>query len=300
MERLSMNRFLLLTLIVISCVSFYTKKSFAASLEENEKALNMIADFADRLCKDIPLQGHGENVELSGSAKAELNGIIKKLANLGLDGAIKYQNTKYEGLLQKDLVSALKDGTDCRLQVWNDLKDKLISTNNSNTIDQGKARWRSKRGTWKFDSKPIFVVGEKGFNKAYRSGRDFSNVIYEVRLRKTSNNDGPFGILVRYNEMDDEGYMLLLWPLQGKYQFSRVVGEQRHRIAGGSPASLKTRMNWNTIKITAEGSNFEISFNGRNTISVTNDYYHLGKIGLVIHGVSKNRAEFDVRKVEPL
>jgi hypothetical protein len=186
------------------------------------------------------------------------------------------------------------------LQIWNDLKDKLISTNTATTIDQGKARWRSKRGTWSFDSKPFFAVGEKDFNKAYRSGRNFSNVIYEVRLRKTSNNDGPFGLLVRYNEMDDEGYMLLLWPLQGKYQFSRVVGEQRHRIASGSPASLKTGINWNRIKITAEGSNFDISINSRDTISVTDDYYHLGKIGLVIHGVSKNRAEFDVRKVEPL
>ena len=89
MERLSMNRFLLLTLIVIFCLSFYPKKSFAASLEENEKALTMIADFADRLCKDIPLQEHGDNLELTGSAKAELNGIIKRLANLCLDGAIK-------------------------------------------------------------------------------------------------------------------------------------------------------------------------------------------------------------------
>jgi hypothetical protein len=299
MERLSMNKFFLLTLIVISCLSFYPKKSVAASLEENEKALKMIADFADRLCKEIPLQGHGDNLELTGSAKAELNGIIKKLANLGLDGAIKYQNTEYEGLLQKDLVSALKDETKCRLQVWNDLKDKLIS-NTATTIDQGKARWRSKRGTWSFDSKPFFAVGEKDFNKAYRSDRNFSNVIYEVRLRKTSNNDGPFGLLVRYNEMDDEGYMLLLWPLQGKYQFSRIVGEQRHRIAGGSSASLKKGINWNTIKITAEGSDFNISINSRDTISVTNDYYHYGKIGLVIHGVSKNRAEFDVRKVEPM
>jgi len=89
-------------------------------------------------------------------------------------------------------------------------------------------------------------------------------------------------------------------PVQGKYQFSRIVCEQRHRIAGGSSASLKKGENWNTIKITAEGSDFNISIINRDTISVTNDYYHFGKIGLVIHGVSKNRAEFDLRKIEPL
>lgn len=139
-------------------MSFFSQKSLAATLEENEKALNMIADFADRLCKDIPLQGHGDNLELTGSAKAELNGIIKKLANLGLDGAIKYQHTEYEGLLQKDLVSALKDSTNCRLQIWNDLKDKLISSNTSTTIDQATARfgvtlgWQLARYEFIYDS----------------------------------------------------------------------------------------------------------------------------------------------------
>jgi hypothetical protein len=192
MERLSMNRFLLLTLIVVFCLSLYPKKSFPASLEENEKALTIIADFANRLCKDIPLQGHGNNLELTGSAKAELNGIINKLASFGLDGAIKYQNTEYEGLLQKDLVSALQDEKKCRLQVWNDLKDKLISTNASTMPQSSNPSWRSKPGTWNFDSKPFFAVGEKDFNKAYRFGSNFSNVIYEVRLRKTSKNDGPF------------------------------------------------------------------------------------------------------------
>jgi len=128
MKRLSINTFLILTLVAMFCMSFYYQKSFAASLKDNEKALNMIADFAGRLCKDIPLQGHGDNFELSGSAKAELNGIIKQLANLGIDGAIKYQNIDYEGVLQKDLVNALKDSTNCRLQIWNDLKDKLISS----------------------------------------------------------------------------------------------------------------------------------------------------------------------------
>jgi hypothetical protein len=157
MERLSMNRFLALTLMLFFCLPFSSQESYAASLEETEKALNMIADFADRLCKDIPLQGHGDNLELTGSAKAELNGIIKKLANLGLDGAIKYQNTEYEGLLQKDLVSALKDSTNCRLQIWKDLKDKLISSSTS-TIDQAMARfgvtlgWQLARYEFIYDS----------------------------------------------------------------------------------------------------------------------------------------------------
>jgi hypothetical protein len=157
MKRFSINTCLILTLIAIFCISFCYQESFAASFEDNQKALNMIADFSDRLCKDIPLQGHGDNLDLSGSAKAELNGIIKKLANLGVDGAIKYQNTDYEGLLQKDLVSALKDSTNCRLQIWNDLKDKLVSSSAPN-IDSSKARfgvtlgWQLARYEFIYDS----------------------------------------------------------------------------------------------------------------------------------------------------
>ena len=43
----------------------------ANSLETQKKALDVIADFADRLCTTIPLTGSASNLELSGKAKAE-------------------------------------------------------------------------------------------------------------------------------------------------------------------------------------------------------------------------------------
>jgi len=108
---------------IASLLCLGSANAFATSLEENEKALNTIASFSDRLCKDIPLEGSGDNLGLSGSAKAELKGIVKKLIDLGVEGAIKYQTTEYEGLLQKDLVNAIQAETNCRLQIWRDLKD---------------------------------------------------------------------------------------------------------------------------------------------------------------------------------
>lgn len=38
----------------------------------------------------------------------------------------KYKDARYEGPLQTDLAVMLKDNSDCRRQVWNDLKDKLV------------------------------------------------------------------------------------------------------------------------------------------------------------------------------
>ena len=97
-----------------------------SSLVRQQQALDMIAVFAEKLCKDIPLTGGGRSLELSGKAKAELSGIIKKIANLGVEGAAKYQTSEYRGLLQKDLAKAIKESTNCRLEVWKDLKDKLL------------------------------------------------------------------------------------------------------------------------------------------------------------------------------
>ena len=60
-------------------------------VHSQQKTLNIIADFADWMCKDIPLQGQEKGIELTGNAKAELNGIIKKFVASGIDAAVKYQ-----------------------------------------------------------------------------------------------------------------------------------------------------------------------------------------------------------------
>lgn len=126
MVRILIKTISIFVLFAMACLSFSMPTFAVGSLEEQEKALNIIADFADRMCKDIPLRGKGNNLELTGSAKAELKGLISKIAKLGVEGAVKYQDTEYEGLLQKDLVRALEDSTDCRLQVWKDLKGSLL------------------------------------------------------------------------------------------------------------------------------------------------------------------------------
>jgi hypothetical protein len=97
----------------------------AQGLGSSAEALKVIGDFADRLCQTVPLDTSSSRVELSGSAKAELDGIVKKLANLGIQGAGKYESSDSKNVLQKDLAEVLKESRNCRLQVWNDLKTKF-------------------------------------------------------------------------------------------------------------------------------------------------------------------------------
>jgi hypothetical protein len=150
--------------VVVSIVAIIllisAQTSLAGSLEDQEKALKIIADFAERLCRDIPLEGQGSNIDLSGKAKADLNGVISRIANLGIEGAAKYQTQDYKGLLQMDLARALKDSTDCRMQVWKDLKDKLVvpASKTSSGIDPTTARfgitlgWQMARYEFVYDS----------------------------------------------------------------------------------------------------------------------------------------------------
>ncbi len=146
--------------VFLTMIPMLTGTAMADSVDDWGKALKIIGDFADRLCKDIPLEGQDKNLELTGSAKAELNGILKKLTNLGIEGAAKYQDTSYKGVLQKDLASVLKNSTDCRLQVWKDLKGKFEppKPKTSATLDPATARfgitlgWQLARYEFAYDS----------------------------------------------------------------------------------------------------------------------------------------------------
>ena len=66
----------------------------AENFDNQTKALNFIEDFASRICETIPQSGTSSTIELSGKAKAELSNLLKKIANLGIEGGVKYQDSK--------------------------------------------------------------------------------------------------------------------------------------------------------------------------------------------------------------
>jgi len=100
--------------------------SAAAQVETFQQQLDIIADYAERICDRIPLQGSGENVELSGEARAELSGVLGRLADLGVSGSGRYESEEYQGVLQKDLATTLQDARDCRREIHNKLTDRVL------------------------------------------------------------------------------------------------------------------------------------------------------------------------------
>jgi hypothetical protein len=112
----------------------------ANNLGAQKKALEVIIDFADRLCTTIPLTGSADNAELSGNAKAELSEVLKKIANLGIEGAAKYQTSDWQGVLQQDLAGQLNNSRNCKLEVFKDLKEKLLAPVDNPPITKPESR----------------------------------------------------------------------------------------------------------------------------------------------------------------
>lgn len=128
------HRLLILVCSIVATITMvFCFGSYAADFEQEKKALDIIADFADKFCKDVNQKGDAKSIEIGGDAKAKLKGVIDKVADLGFEGAAKYKSESYEGLIRTDLLPALKDNNACRLQIWNDLKGKLLQPSNNST-----------------------------------------------------------------------------------------------------------------------------------------------------------------------
>jgi len=165
--------------------------SQAVDLKKEKEALDVIADFADKFCKDVKMTGDNSAVELSLDGKATLKGLIKKIADLGFDGAAKYKTEKYEGLLRTDLLPALKDNKSCRIQIWNDLKGKLLKSSSVETGDNSSQELgvnvsvlQDKQNSWSSES-------ETRVN--YDLTRNSKQTVISPRVRylDTLRNGGP-------------------------------------------------------------------------------------------------------------
>ncbi len=106
---------------------------------DTEQALRMITETAQKLCVSVAQSGSSTSVKVSGDVKAEVEGLVKKLANLGITGSGQVETSSWEGLLQNELNTALKDVRVCQLKIFDTLQEKLIPRQSSATQQEGPA-----------------------------------------------------------------------------------------------------------------------------------------------------------------
>jgi hypothetical protein len=120
--------------VLVSVIAALAPATYALAVcdqDAQQRALDIIEKSAERLCGTVSQNSTTRSQELSGEAKAELNSVLSKLANVGGEVAAKSQESTTTGVLQKDLVEALKDASDCRVKVLQSLQDKLLPSCNT-------------------------------------------------------------------------------------------------------------------------------------------------------------------------
>ncbi len=132
-----------LRVVCITVAAGLPLSTYCADLTPQQQALKDIQEFADGICTRVPLVGTTTKVELSGQAKAELTGIVKKLANLGMSGAANYKNEESQNVLQADLADTIKHSDDCRQRIAEKLIDKLITTPTASRLNPQTCRDKS-------------------------------------------------------------------------------------------------------------------------------------------------------------
>lgn len=124
-------------LITLSCLApIPSNADQQVSRETRQAGLKLIADFADRMCSDVPLSSTSEAVNVQGKLNAELSGLAKRLADLGFGVHANIESTASSGLLQKDLVEALKNKDDCRFRYLKELKGIFLGAEAHNSASK--------------------------------------------------------------------------------------------------------------------------------------------------------------------
>lgn len=321
--------------ILFFCALFYAQSSISGSLEETEKSLYLIADFADRMCKDIPLQGHSEHLDLTGEAKAELRGLLKKLADFDIGGELKYQVEEYEGLLQKDLVSALRLSTECKIQIWNDLESKLVPASISapvtaespltpgewvlaaeETFTGKNSGW--KVGSWQDEVNPRFEVRQingkyrwdLAFSRQSRSGRLYLpygalvDLDASIDLKFTDSTDLVTATM-HIGEARDQIYSFNV-SSNGFFSLTKLdpyLKKLESDLISWTPVTLKPGENfdptaWNRIRVVIEDQNFKLYLNSELQGEYRDVSFSGGKLALSANMYAESSAVIDFDNFE--
>jgi hypothetical protein len=134
-----MGVFPIFGVIVLALEFALASRASADDLDNQKKALQLIKDTAADICSTIAHDGGGSSAALSIDVKGKLGSAVGKLVDLGIDAAGKYNSTEYKNVLQEDLAATIQNNTNCRLDVFKLLQQKLvlpIGGNGSNGADK--------------------------------------------------------------------------------------------------------------------------------------------------------------------
>lgn len=105
-----------------------TERSMSEGFDQQQ--IKIINDTAVSICTTVSeAKGTKTVTQLQGEVRAEVGGVIGKLADVGATGKGSISNEEFEGLTQEATAEALKAALGCRERVFNKMFDKLSDSN---------------------------------------------------------------------------------------------------------------------------------------------------------------------------
>jgi hypothetical protein len=105
---------------------FATSEAYSQSLDVQTQALALITKTSDAVCGIVKTVGSYQDLKVKGDVKAQLSGLVKQLADLGISGAADYNTDQYEGFVRSDLAGAFQSAAECKFKVFDKLQEKMI------------------------------------------------------------------------------------------------------------------------------------------------------------------------------
>ena len=147
------------------------------------------------------------------------------------------------------------------------------------------SNWIARGGCWDFSKKIITARGVGYHPIAYFKKESYTDFEFEIRLRLLTDEDGLYGMVFRLDEKKDVGYIFAVWP-NGSYSFARLDDGFAHQTGGGQATYLKDQLKtWNRLKVIARGTKFDLYINGNLLVTMEDNSFQSGKVGLYLgHG----------------
>jgi hypothetical protein len=164
--------------------------------------------------------------------------------------------------------------------------------------------WTAVQGDWEVNNSYLLSGGEASKYSSVSYLGDFSNFDYQVRMRRNGLQGSANRILIRGipNPTDSTGrwysFIAFSYSADGYYSiWKRVSGSLTSALVGWTVSSaINTGYNWNTLRVVANGSNYNFYINGTLLWSGSDTSLSWGQVGIEFYrdeGSTGNLLEVD-------
>jgi hypothetical protein len=126
--------------------------------ETQRKVVDYARETAQSLCDAVRAEGSSRAANLNGKVEVEVNGLLRRLAELGLSVGGSINSTQYRGLRQEDLPAAMRDASNCRQRTFDSLVRTLMP-------QQGPGRPPAPRQDGVPMFEPTAALGQPGWSR---------------------------------------------------------------------------------------------------------------------------------------